>query len=101
MSLTERSAGESTAKLSCFGKLIKSPVLKTQTDEVDEKSRRRFVLRYYRVEQCELPQAVLGTAEDCDAPSRSSRGLLQWDRDWRSPDSSAAVIFEAGCTKLQ
>ncbi|MBV8478427.1 MAG: hypothetical protein JOZ36_17350 [Acidobacteria bacterium] len=33
------------------------------TDEADEKSRRRFVLRYYRVfnlEQCELPEAVLG-----------------------------------------
>jgi len=33
------------------------------TDEADEKNRRRFVLRYYRVfnlEQCELPQAVLG-----------------------------------------
>jgi antirestriction protein ArdC len=32
------------------------------SDETDEKSRRRFVLRYYRVfnlEQCELPQAVL------------------------------------------
>ena len=33
------------------------------TDEGDEKSRPRFVLRYYRVfnlEQCELPEAVLG-----------------------------------------
>ncbi|MBV9499988.1 MAG: DUF1738 domain-containing protein [Acidobacteriaceae bacterium] len=33
------------------------------TDQADEKNRRRFVLRYYRVfnlEQCELPQAVLG-----------------------------------------
>ncbi len=33
-----------------------------ESDEADEKSRRRFVLRYYRVfnlEQCELPQAVL------------------------------------------
>ena len=32
------------------------------SDEADEKTRRRFVLRYYRVfnlEQCELPQAVL------------------------------------------
>ncbi len=34
----------------------------TESDEADEKSRRRFVLRYYRLfnlEQCELPQAVL------------------------------------------
>jgi len=34
----------------------------TENDEADEKSRRRFVLRYYRLfnlEQCELPQAVL------------------------------------------
>jgi len=33
-----------------------------ENDEADEKSRRRFVLRYYRLfnlEQCELPQAVL------------------------------------------
>ena len=33
-----------------------------ESDEADEKSRRRFVLRYYRLfnlEQCELPQAVL------------------------------------------
>ncbi len=33
-----------------------------ENDQADEKSRRRFVLRYYRlfnVEQCELPQAVL------------------------------------------
>jgi antirestriction protein ArdC len=33
-----------------------------ESDETDEKSRRRFVLRYYRLfnlEQCELPQAVL------------------------------------------
>jgi antirestriction protein ArdC len=33
-----------------------------ESDEADGKSRRRFVLRYYRVfnlEQCELPQAVL------------------------------------------
>ena len=33
-----------------------------ETDEADEKSRRRFVLRYYRLfnlEQCELKQAVL------------------------------------------
>jgi antirestriction protein ArdC len=32
-----------------------------ETDEVDEKSRRHFALRYYRLfnlEQCELPQAV-------------------------------------------
>ena len=32
------------------------------TEETDEKARRRFLLRYYRVfnlEQCELPQAVL------------------------------------------
>jgi hypothetical protein len=34
----------------------------TENDEADEKSRRRFVLRYYRLfnlEQCALPQAVL------------------------------------------
>jgi len=33
-----------------------------ESDEADEKSRRRFVLRYYRLfnlEQCQLPQAVL------------------------------------------
>ena len=33
-----------------------------ESDEADKKSRRRFVLRYYRLfnlEQCELPQAVL------------------------------------------
>ena len=33
-----------------------------ENDEADAKSRRRFVLRYYRLfnlEQCELPQAVL------------------------------------------
>jgi len=33
-----------------------------ENDQADEKSRRRFVLRYYRLfnlEQCELPQAVL------------------------------------------
>jgi antirestriction protein ArdC len=33
-----------------------------ENDDADEKSRRRFVLRYYRLfnlEQCELPQAVL------------------------------------------
>ena len=32
------------------------------TEEINEKSRRRFLFRYYRVfnlEQCELPQAVL------------------------------------------
>lgn len=34
----------------------------TESDEADEKNRRRFVLRYYRLfnlEQCELPQAVI------------------------------------------
>jgi antirestriction protein ArdC len=34
----------------------------TENDEADEKNRRRFLLRYYRLfnlEQCELPQAVL------------------------------------------
>jgi antirestriction protein ArdC len=43
---------------------IASPETETDpdNDEADEKSRRRFVLRYYRLfnlEQCELPQAVI------------------------------------------
>src|SRR5229473_2729870 len=56
----------STAQIVVFWKVDQIANAGTETgpesDEADEKSRRRFVLRYYRLfnlEQCELPQAVL------------------------------------------
>jgi hypothetical protein len=62
----DRCAKASTAKSWCSGKVDQVAEGETDTEtenyEVDEKRRRRFVLRYYpvfNVEQCELPQSVL------------------------------------------
>ena len=62
--MADTSAKARKARSSCSGR---SKTLKQSTEDLDngdadEKTRRRFLLRYYRVfnlEQCELPQAVL------------------------------------------
>src|SRR5947209_1259398 len=64
MNLADTSAKTRRARLSCSGRLtMLSRARKTSTTiETDGKTRRRFLLRYYRLfnlEQCELPQTVL------------------------------------------